>query len=231
MASELNEKMTAIADAIREKTGETEPLTLDDMATDIPKVFDAGKKAQLLAFWGPFQNYGEKMSYNSSFRHNGWGNDGAYDPQYTMNADIFAGVFNSSPVIDAKVPIDVTDGALNEAFRYGKIQRVPKLIVNENTTYDNPFRYASSLREMYVEGVIASDFDLSYVSNSFTADSMKSVINALKDFSGTEFDGVYTVSFKAACWTTLENDSTPKDEGIDFDGTWQAYVQSKGWQI
>ena len=38
----VNEKMKAIADAIREKTKETEPLTLDAMATEIPKVFDIG---------------------------------------------------------------------------------------------------------------------------------------------------------------------------------------------
>lgn len=38
----VNEKMTAIADAIRDKTKETEPLTLDAMATEIPKVFDIG---------------------------------------------------------------------------------------------------------------------------------------------------------------------------------------------
>ena len=31
----VNEKMTAIADAIREKTGRTEPLTLDQMAQEI----------------------------------------------------------------------------------------------------------------------------------------------------------------------------------------------------
>lgn len=38
----VNEKMTAIADAIREKTGDTELLTLDDMATEIPRVYESG---------------------------------------------------------------------------------------------------------------------------------------------------------------------------------------------
>jgi len=38
----VNEKMTAIADAIRERTGETEPLTLDDMAENIPNVYKSG---------------------------------------------------------------------------------------------------------------------------------------------------------------------------------------------
>lgn len=38
----VNEKMTAICDAIREKTGGTEPLTLDAMAQEIPNVYNAG---------------------------------------------------------------------------------------------------------------------------------------------------------------------------------------------
>ena len=42
----VNEKMTAIADAIRAKTGGTEPLTLDGMATAIPIVYKAGEDAR-----------------------------------------------------------------------------------------------------------------------------------------------------------------------------------------
>ena len=38
----VNSKMTAIADAIREKTGGTDALTLDGMAAAIPEVFSAG---------------------------------------------------------------------------------------------------------------------------------------------------------------------------------------------
>ena len=41
----INEKMTAIADNIRSKTGETKALTLDDMASGINDVFEAGKKS------------------------------------------------------------------------------------------------------------------------------------------------------------------------------------------
>lgn len=41
----INEKMTAIADAIRAKTGGTDALTLDGMAAAIPEVFAAGRTA------------------------------------------------------------------------------------------------------------------------------------------------------------------------------------------
>ena len=42
----VNQKMTAIADAIRDKTGGTSPLTLDDMAAAVPEVFEAGKSSE-----------------------------------------------------------------------------------------------------------------------------------------------------------------------------------------
>lgn len=41
--STVNEKMTAIADNIRSYTGETEKLSLDDMAESIEKVYEKGK--------------------------------------------------------------------------------------------------------------------------------------------------------------------------------------------
>lgn len=44
----VNEKMTAIADAIRGKTGGTEPLTLDQMATEIAGIQVGGGGAALL---------------------------------------------------------------------------------------------------------------------------------------------------------------------------------------
>ena len=63
----VNDKMTAIADAIRERTGETEPLTLDDMATDIPKVYEKGKQAERDEFWDAYQENGKRTQYNFAF--------------------------------------------------------------------------------------------------------------------------------------------------------------------
>ena len=42
----VNEKMTAIADAIRGKTGGTEPLGLDEMAVGVGEVYEAGRVAE-----------------------------------------------------------------------------------------------------------------------------------------------------------------------------------------
>lgn len=50
----VNEKMTAIADAIREKTGTTEPLSLDGMAEAIATLSMGGGSSNLKMFTGSF---------------------------------------------------------------------------------------------------------------------------------------------------------------------------------
>lgn len=47
----VNEKMTAIADNIRDKTGGIQALSLDDMASSINEVYEAGKKSEYDDFW------------------------------------------------------------------------------------------------------------------------------------------------------------------------------------
>lgn len=63
----VNTKMKAIADEIRAVTGETDPLTLDDMAENVPKVFEAGKKDEYDAFWDAFQENGNRINYSGLF--------------------------------------------------------------------------------------------------------------------------------------------------------------------
>ena len=45
----IDEKMTAIADAIRSKTGGEDALTLDDMASGINDVYEAGLAPSIFA--------------------------------------------------------------------------------------------------------------------------------------------------------------------------------------
>lgn len=56
----VNEKMTAIADAIRSKTGDTEKLGLDAMASGVDNVYTAGHIAGYIEGEG----YGRKIGYD-----------------------------------------------------------------------------------------------------------------------------------------------------------------------
>lgn len=131
----VNAKMTAIADEIRAKTGGTEPLTLDDMAENVPKVYESGQeniKAQVeplnselekcLAgeavegktwydkFWDAIQNNGGMANYEQRF----WNFPvGIYEPKYDFvftNGTNYAanGTFRWCQIMDLKRNCDFT---------------------------------------------------------------------------------------------------------------------------
>jgi hypothetical protein len=119
----VDSKMTAIADAIREKTGKTEKLNLDDMAAGVGEVYNAGfeagqnsgggggdteaaynegfadgKQAEYDAFWDEFQkdpNYpdGNRGHYSYAFAYGGW-NDKNYNPKYPIEYSSANGISN-----------------------------------------------------------------------------------------------------------------------------------------
>lgn len=68
----VNEKMTAIADNIRAKTGGTEKLNLDQMASSVDEVYEAGKKAEYDAFWDEYQLNGARTVYSGCFSGPAW---------------------------------------------------------------------------------------------------------------------------------------------------------------
>lgn len=61
----INSKMTAIADAIRGKTGKTEEMTLDQMATEITSIETGGSGENLLDYVGNLQYAFEKAKFES----------------------------------------------------------------------------------------------------------------------------------------------------------------------
>ena len=72
----VNEKMTAIADAIRNKTKESGLLSLDDIAEKIPVVYDKGfEDGKALGGdgvdWDVIQSKGNRLYYNNGFAY--WG--------------------------------------------------------------------------------------------------------------------------------------------------------------
>lgn len=84
----VNEKMTAIADNIRSKTGGTEALSLDGMASGVNEVYEAGKKAEYDDFWDTYQLNGTTPfgygSNNFMFGNPRW-NDKTFYPKHNIN--------------------------------------------------------------------------------------------------------------------------------------------------
>lgn len=98
----VNEKMTAIADAIRDKTGIAGKLTLDDMAAEVDAVYEVGKKAEYDAFWDAFQQNGKRTNYAYGFAGEGW-NDENFKPKYNIVPTVeITGMFRQCNIVNLK---------------------------------------------------------------------------------------------------------------------------------
>ncbi len=152
----INEKMTAIADGIRGKTGGTEALTLDDIASGVNEVYEAGKTKEWSDFWDAYQEIGERTDYSYAFRGSGW-NSNTFYPKYDIkptgesakSSYMFAGW--GRPYIDMEkrlnecgVEIDFSQlTSSNYEFYLSKMTNLPVLDFSGCSKMTNTFDYCN----------------------------------------------------------------------------------------
>ena len=83
----------------------------------------------------------------------------------------------------------------------------------------------SKLENVVFEGVIPAT--ISFSSCPLTVESMKSVITHLKDYSGTESEYTYTVTFKSTAFSALTAEGTTSPNG----NTWAEYIDDLKWNL
>lgn len=66
---------------------------LTTIAENVPKVFEAGKKAEYDAFWDVYQQNGERQDYQCAFAGKGW-NEHTFKPKYDIKPTSAYGMFN-----------------------------------------------------------------------------------------------------------------------------------------
>ena len=134
--------------------------------------------------------------------------------------------YNAEKLTDTKVEIVANNNNIDRTFQgCTRLVNVRKLTVQDTTKFDNTFASCTALAEIRIGGTIGQSISFSY--SPLTIASMKSVINALKNYVGTSNEGVYTVKFTDACWKELEKDSTSPT-----GTTWKDYVRNElGWLI
>ena len=138
-------------------------------------------------------------------------------------------VFNGSRV--RNVTMNASKAvSLNSCFRQGNsgtTENVTLTVSRACTDYGYAFYYAGMPGLIVTEGSeIAASIDMKWAKN-LSAESLKSVIMALVDFTGTDSEYVYTAKFAEEAWATLEADSTAPG-GV----TWKEYVRDgKCWNI
>lgn len=126
------------------------------------------------------------------------------------------------PVIDVTGIESPNNTAQVFAYGYSRLKTIEKIITKEEVTYTKWF-LQTDLTNITFEGVIGKDIDFSYSTN-ITVESMKSAILHLKNYTGTDSEFTYTISFSENRWTALEADSTAPD-----GNTWRNYVGTLGW--
>ncbi|MBQ9757173.1 MAG: hypothetical protein IJW15_01990 [Clostridia bacterium] len=248
----VNEKMTAIADAIRKWTGEKEPLTLDDMVADVENVYSKGvnngyhsgqqagyangKKAQYDEFWDNYQDNGERGIYMYAFAGGGWSKD-TFKPKYKVvptTANRAKGMFylfgqGGTEVLDYRTIADMVDlskitqaqdifanarmnyievdlsncTSLNGTFRNDSITgylptHITLKVSEKCTDYGNCFLNMTGLNHLFfMEGSVISTAIGTLAKAPLVLESAQSVINALKDYSGTTTTRTLTLHAEA----------------------------------
>lgn len=79
----LTDKLKAIGDAIRKKTGKTDLIPLSDMPNEILNISSGGDN-YYDEFWNSYQNHGNRESYKNAFGNTYWNND-TFKPKYDLN--------------------------------------------------------------------------------------------------------------------------------------------------
>lgn len=189
--------------------------------------FEAGKQAERDVFWDAYQENGNRTNYAYAFSGRGW-TDETYRPKHNITTSgAFGYIYSNSLITDTVVPLVFGQHNSTQAFSSSKIQKIPSITVASGQTYTNWFLGCSDLVEIIFtpESVIGSSLTMNQ-SPLLSVESMKSIIEHLKNYKGTSSDQTYSVTFSDDCWARLE-ETTPPD-GYE---TWKDYVSDLGWAV
>jgi hypothetical protein len=215
-SAKLEAGLTSIADAIRAKTGGTGKLGLDAMAAAIPDVHAAGVQSEYDKFWDAAQQNGARRNYLCCFCGYGW-RDENYNPKYPIIATGGSNYlfWNCANITDTKVDIHLTAAAGNNSSTFSgctNLVTIRKLIIAERTTFSSSFASCAKLEGLTIEGVIGNDMTLSPCTK-LTHDSLMSVINHLKDYSGTGTTKTMTLGANNLNKLTADEKKIATDKG------------------
>ena len=208
------ESLTAVADAIREKTGSTEPLGLAEMPEAILGIsldddgnydqgFAAGKQAEYDVFWDAYQQNGNRTDYSNAFSGEGW-RPTNFKPKYNLTVKnaymMFYAYGHSVDLVEhlnsRGLTMTTTDCTnFQYAFNFSNITHIGELDLTKVTRMQNAFDSASKLHT--IDKIISSE-NTSYSTGTFTkCSALENVV----------FEGVIGVNFDIHWSTKLTHDS------------------------
>lgn len=206
----VNKKMTAIADAIRSRTRETEKLSLDDMASGVNDVYDVGysaghtegynqgytegedygmangvtlgKSQEYNRFWDAYQQNGNRTNYTQGFSGYGW-TDETFKPKYPIIANDARYMFAYVNISNINVRIYIAGTEIRNFFERSTLKNVQEIVLTQPTVSTSWMSYTSGLEEIRItcEGNGCFTENVACTVNTLSHDSLVSIINALQD--------------------------------------------------
>lgn len=194
---------------------------------DYDEVYEAGYKG----FLNDYQNNGNRTYYEYAFAGRGW-NDTRYNPKYPITATSYANYMftDNYNITSTKVPIIIGSSQSIGVFYYCiKLKTIPNIKVTDKVVFTSWFTSCSALEEIYFteDSVIGNSINLS-ACTKLILDCLKSIIKALKDFSGTDKEFTCKLTLSAESKAILEAEGAAAPNG----DTWLNYAQyAKCWNI
>jgi len=174
--------------------------------------------ADYLFYWFNFDNRFPKVDLKEVFEARGIKLD------FSQGTASFYRSFYRSRISRVGV-IDLSNNTTTSfsQFFYGsQVEDIEKFVVSETQDFSTAFEQCANLKHIVIGGTIGKKVNFQY--SPLTLESAKSVINALKDYSGTDKAGTNTVTFSSTTCTLLD------EAGAIFNGMiWDVYIDSIGW--
>lgn len=131
--------------------------------------------------------------------------------------------------IEAFGIIDTTSVAIMDSPLLGEnysVKTIEKVIFRDDgsQTVRDAFWGNGGLVNVEIQGALGNSFTLSF-SNKLSVLSMKSFINALVNYAGTDNEFVYTITLHKQAWDRLDTEGATSPSGT----TWKDYITEKGW--
>ena len=146
----------------------------------------------------------------------------------TSNGTDFSNMFRMCNSLTSIPELDTSKGTTfyNMFWNCVSLTSIPELNLSNGTTFYNMFWNCVSLRHIRFKGIIPASIYFQQ-SSKLSLDSIKSILTALANYTGTENEFVNTIYLNAASWDLINADGETSPDGT----TWENYVLDKGWNV